>query len=243
MMIFSSSFQQLFIFIWLITHQLCDTIDDPSPETKPQRESRKQCRGSFDCDIDQWCHGNHCDLPCPRKNCTEIKPPDGECVVRDHLPVCKSPAELEFEQELRDSGGCLNNDDCGENEWCMYAVCEDACAQLNCAAQQDDFECKVENHQPKCYSTEIEAGEIPDELVGLGGSCTSSFQCQDHLNCLKSECQNPCGTEWCDEFNLDEPPDNFTEGQKLWFSMHKMSSAVPGVDASCRVRLKRQSRH
>ncbi|XP_039300194.1 uncharacterized protein LOC120355651 [Nilaparvata lugens] len=172
-----------------ITHQLCDTIYDPSPETKLKEESRKPCRGSFDCDIDQWCHGNHCDLPCPRKNCTEIKPPDGECVVRDHLPVCKSPAELEFEQELRDSGGCLNNDDCEENEWCMYAVCEDACAQLNCAAQQDDFECKVENHQPKCYSTEIEAGDIPDELVGLGGSCTSSFQCQDHLNCLKSECQ------------------------------------------------------
>ncbi|XP_039296238.1 uncharacterized protein LOC111049532 [Nilaparvata lugens] len=56
------------------------------------RQKRQACRGSDQCDTNQWCYQNRCEYPCPEMDCpNEVSPQDGICIIINHQPRCVDP--------------------------------------------------------------------------------------------------------------------------------------------------------
>ncbi|XP_039295892.1 uncharacterized protein LOC111047878 [Nilaparvata lugens] len=84
----SLSYQQLFIFIWLLTHQLYSTTaktdgDDETEETG----AGKSCVNSNECAEHEWCMNSVCEDACGKLDCTSGTF-QFECKVQNHMPIC-----------------------------------------------------------------------------------------------------------------------------------------------------------
>ncbi|XP_022193863.2 uncharacterized protein LOC111051627 [Nilaparvata lugens] len=211
------------------------TVDDPNEIGNGKiRHKRQECQGSFQCNDDQWCYDNMCDHPCPRLHCETVHPPDGQCMVRDHQPVCVTADGSTRHEEIKLGGGCVFSSDCGENEWCRNSMCEDPCPRMNCGAMYDDGRCSVHNHQPVCKPSDEFIN--PDDS-GLnreeGEPCGRSNDCKPDLGCKNGVCVDPCRSMNCDSVGKETQKVYYLGNQGGGFSGATYQSHNKTVKAEC----------
>ncbi|XP_022186923.2 LOW QUALITY PROTEIN: phenoloxidase-activating factor 3 [Nilaparvata lugens] len=144
--------KQVVISIWIV-HNLLSKYALSSPQTHRADTLGQPCHGSSDCGPNEWCYDDVCELPCPRVDCDNFHPPDSTCVVRDHVPVCKTVDELETEKRIPGILSCRGSYECGADQWCYDNKCDLACPKLHCEQiKPPDGVCVVNNHQPVCKS-------------------------------------------------------------------------------------------
>ena len=158
-----------------------------------------ECRSNGDCPQDKQCRSHRCINPC---QLGDICGNNAECLVRNHLSVCKCKPGFTgspyIECSLQKTAECYVDADCPHRLACLAAKCVNPCTVLQPCSKP--AQCEVSPTLPvrtmicSCPPGYISSGRgaCKPATPILEVACEIDHNCNSNHACITSVCKNPC---------------------------------------------------